>query len=89
MLYKPYNSTIPSRYDLRDYGLVTSVKNQGNTGTCWAHSAINSAESNLIINKKADNQLLWAIICFYHPYEKESFHRLFFCPVIADPLRSH
>ena len=48
MLYKPYNSTIPSRYDLRDYGLVTSVKNQGSNGNCWAFAAIAVLESCIL-----------------------------------------
>ncbi|MDO5112394.1 MAG: lectin like domain-containing protein [Clostridia bacterium] len=38
----------PSSYDLRTYGRVTPVRNQGVYGTCWAHSFIASAESNLL-----------------------------------------
>jgi len=43
-----YAAGLPTSYDLRDYGLVTSVKNQNPTGTCWAHAAMASGESMLI-----------------------------------------
>ena len=39
---------LPSRYDLREEGLVTSVKNQGggnNGGNCWAFTAMGAIES--------------------------------------------
>jgi len=39
---------LPASYDLRDYGLLTSIKNQGDTNTCWAHAAMASAESNML-----------------------------------------
>lgn len=39
---------LPEKYDLRDDGLVTPVKNQGATGTCWAFGAMSSIESNII-----------------------------------------
>jgi len=42
----------PSRYDLRDYGDVTTVKNQGGYGTCWAFATFASLESSLL---KASN----------------------------------
>ncbi|MBR4196089.1 MAG: hypothetical protein IKQ95_05190 [Synergistaceae bacterium] len=37
---------LPSRYDLRDYGRITSVKNQGIPGPCWAFAALGAMESN-------------------------------------------
>ena len=40
--------TLPSKYDSRDYGLVTSVKNQNPYGSCWAHAAVASIESYMI-----------------------------------------
>ena len=40
--------TLPSAYDSRDYGYITSVKNQGSYGSCWAHAAMASIESYMI-----------------------------------------
>ncbi len=42
------SQTLPSSFDLRDYGLVSTVKNQKNYGTCWAHAAMASAESSYL-----------------------------------------
>ena len=39
---------LPSSYDLRDYGLVTSVKHQAGSGCCWAFGTIASLESSYI-----------------------------------------
>ena len=41
-------SALPSKYDLRDYGLVTSVKNQAAARNCWSFAAIASLESSYI-----------------------------------------
>lgn len=42
---------LPSSYDLRDYGLVTSIKDQGsgtNSGNCWAFAIYGALESYLL-----------------------------------------
>ena len=41
-------STLPSAYDSREYGYITSVKNQNPYGSCWAHAAMASVESYMI-----------------------------------------
>jgi C1A family cysteine protease len=40
--------TLPSAYSAVEDGLVTSIKNQGRTGMCWAFALIGSMESNAI-----------------------------------------
>lgn len=42
------SSVMPSSFDLRDASGMTSVKNQGSYGTCWAHSSASSAESGIL-----------------------------------------
>jgi C1A family cysteine protease len=39
---------LPSKYDLREQGRVTPVKNQGNLGTCWAFATLTALESSLL-----------------------------------------
>lgn len=39
------NST---KYDSRNYGIVSKVKNQGIYGTCWAHSALSEVETAVL-----------------------------------------
>ncbi|MGN0151440.1 MAG: lectin like domain-containing protein [Wujia sp.] len=41
-------SAIPSSYDSRDAGYVTSVKDQQPYGTCWAFSALGAGEASLL-----------------------------------------
>jgi C1A family cysteine protease len=44
----------PAAYDLRTDGRVTSVKDQGNHGTCWAHATCASLESCLLPGETRD-----------------------------------
>ena len=41
---------LPSRYDLRELGLVTPVKNQDPAGTCGTFATIACVESNWLVN---------------------------------------
>ena len=40
--------TLPSRYDSRDWGWVSSVKNQGDMGSCWTFGTCGALESALL-----------------------------------------
>ncbi|MCX6993744.1 MAG: lectin like domain-containing protein [Kiritimatiellaeota bacterium] len=40
--------TLPATYDLRDYSKVSSVKDQGDYGNCWAFATFGSMESCLL-----------------------------------------
>ncbi|AKB77791.1 Cell surface protein [Methanosarcina horonobensis HB-1 = JCM 15518] len=48
LLLRASGSELPSTYDLRTEGRVTPVKNQGQTGSCWAFSSIASLESYIL-----------------------------------------
>lgn len=39
---------IPTKYDLREKERVTTIRNQGSYGTCWAFAAIEALESSLL-----------------------------------------
>lgn len=41
-------SAVPTRYDLRERGRMSVIKNQGNYGTCWAFAATSALESSLL-----------------------------------------
>jgi len=45
---------LPSKYDLREHNLETSIKDQGVTGSCWAFAAIKASESNSILKNLSD-----------------------------------
>jgi C1A family cysteine protease len=52
--YTTNNFGTTTSYDLRSTGKLTPVKNQLNAGTCWAHAAIGSLESNLLTGETWD-----------------------------------
>ena len=40
--------SIPSRFDLRDWGWVTPVKDQGDSGACWSFSSAGTMEAAIL-----------------------------------------
>ena len=51
---KNENLAIPAAYDLRTYGRMTAVRNQGNCGSCWAFACTASLESTLLTAETRD-----------------------------------
>lgn len=71
-------ASLPTSYDARKDGLVTSVKDQIG-GTCWAHAVIGALESNAIKQGLADSSvdlseyhMAWNGINGYYPGVEDS-----------------
>ncbi|MDD5924061.1 MAG: lectin like domain-containing protein [Clostridia bacterium] len=63
-------NNLPTSYSSVDQGYITSVKDQGNTGTCWAHATMAACEASLIKNNGYPKDLnlseLNLAYCAYH-----------------------
>ena len=44
----PDEKKLPERYDMREFGRVTPVRDQGRYGTCWAFASLGALESTLL-----------------------------------------
>ena len=47
---------IPSRYDLRENGRITPIRDQGVWSTCWAHAAIAALESSYLTSSNTASE---------------------------------
>ena len=50
-----------SKFDSRDYGIVTPVRDQGDTSLCWAYSTASASETSILrsgIDKSVDKSSL-------------------------------
>uniref|UniRef100_A0AC34GE67 Peptidase C1A papain C-terminal domain-containing protein n=1 Tax=Panagrolaimus sp. ES5 TaxID=591445 RepID=A0AC34GE67_9BILA len=45
------STSFPSSFDYRDFGKITSVKNQGKCGSAWAHAVVASIESQYLLRQ--------------------------------------
>ena len=50
-------NSMPARYDSREKGYVTSVKDQSPFGTCWAFGALSAGESSMLRKGRANSSI--------------------------------
>lgn len=56
-LSKASSETFPEKYNLNDRDILPPIRNQGQWGTCWAHSVIAAAETSMIMQGYADKSV--------------------------------
>lgn len=65
-----------SKYDGRDYGIITPVKDQGDSNLCWAYSSIAASEANIlrqnIGDADASSLSLNPVAAAYRSFRRES-----------------
>lgn len=56
---------LPSRFDWRELGGCTPIKNQGGCGSCWAFGTVAALECNILIrdDKEVDLSEQWLVSC--------------------------
>ena len=61
------SGALPEKYDAREFGYVTSVKDQGSYGTCWAFTLMAMAETNILKKYSAPSDLAeMQLVWFYY-----------------------
>ncbi len=58
--------SLPAKYDLREQGLTSSVKDQGSYNTCWTFSALGCLETDLIAQEPKIDLSEWHLA--YYTY---------------------
>jgi PGF-pre-PGF domain-containing protein len=69
----------PSRYDLREEGGITGIRNQAFAGTCWVHSSLASLESYLMHSRSenwdfSENHVKNTLVSSYQNGFDRTFH---------------
>lgn len=55
------------KYDGREHGIVTPVRDQGNTSLCWAYASANASETSIL--RKGIDPKVTARACFLSPQQ--------------------
>lgn len=63
-------SVLPSSYDAREEGLLTGIKNQGNTGMCWTMSVMGASEADILQKEYEESPDLSEYHLAYSAYNK-------------------
>lgn len=69
------DKSFPESFDLRNFGLVSEVRTQGNYNTCWAICAMESLETQILKNQYEESPLLspWHLTYFAFNGENSFF----------------
>lgn len=68
---KAGDTQLPSSWDSRSYGWLSSVKNQGNVGCCWAFAALATLETQLLKSGRGEWDFSEKNMASLHGYEWE------------------
>ncbi len=67
---KAAKTTIPSSFDAREEGLLTDIKDQGETGMCWTMSVMGASEADIIQDGSEESPDLSEYHLAYSTYNK-------------------
>ncbi|MCL2462663.1 MAG: lectin like domain-containing protein, partial [Defluviitaleaceae bacterium] len=73
----PYCESKPNRYDGREEGHVTPVRNQGGTSLCWAFSTISAIETYILKHHGTEESLSQANMAYAlsNQISEQGYHR--------------
>ncbi|MBD5159050.1 MAG: hypothetical protein HDT23_02235 [Ruminococcus sp.] len=73
---------MPTSFDMRENGTISSVKDQGQYGTCWTHSSASSAETSIMKAEPSVN-LSELHTAYYSYYGDDAIN------ITAETLKEH